>query len=85
MTACNGNAMSNLQCRPGVAGMMHPLKGQCRQLSLTEVIRTCLKDRIFGTFWFVVLERRQPSVVLRAKIYSKIQPLRSENFKREDF
>ena len=53
--------------------------------SLTEVIRTCLKDRIFGTFWLVVLERRQPSVVLRTKIYSKIQPLRSENFKREDF
>jgi len=54
-------------------------------VSLTEVIRTCLKDRILGTFWFVVLERRQPSVVLRTKIYSKIQPLRSENFKREDF
>ncbi|MBR5507016.1 MAG: hypothetical protein IKV88_03110, partial [Clostridia bacterium] len=40
--------------------------------SLTGVIRTCPKNSIFGIFWIVILERRQPSSVFRTKIYPKI-------------
>ena len=42
------------------------------QYSLTGVTRICLKNSIFGIFWIVILERRQPSSVFRTKIYPKI-------------
>ena len=49
-------------------------------LSLTGVIRTCPKNSIFGIFWIVILERRQPSGVFRTKIYPKIQDFQVVEF-----
>ena len=48
--------------------------------SLTEVIQTCPKAFIFGIFWLVILERRQPSFVFHTKIYSKIKAFRVVEF-----
>ena len=48
--------------------------------SLTGVIRTCPKNSIFGIFWIVILERRQPSSVFRTKIYPKIQDFKVVEF-----
>ena len=39
---------------------------------VTVVIWTCLKNSIFGTFWLVILERRQPYFVFRTKTRPKI-------------
>ena len=39
--------------------------------SRKKVIRTRLKRHNFGIFQLVVFERREPSGILRAKIYSK--------------
>ena len=48
--------------------------------SRRSIIRTRLKISIFGIFWFVVLERRQPYFVLRTKIFSKISDFQVAKF-----
>ena len=55
------------------------------ELSLIKTIQTRLKSSIFGIFWIVILERRQPSFVFRTKICPKIPTFQVTEFFAERF